>query len=478
MREGDEKFVYNIFKRNINLLVIIIIFIIICCGYIITLPVFEAPDEPGHFLYAFYISKYNRIPSYYEEPVSEIDYIKENIDKDTNAVFYMDEKYMFYKWPWTNNRYSSQRHHPPLYYLISSQIIKPFKVNDIYIEDNYENFREPGVYNSFINNKILEDWSPTIKLVLSLRLFQILYGIGIIIFLFKIIKLITGDKLKDNSIFLISSVAFLPQFVFLCSYINNDLPAALFGLISVYFSVLLFKREKIYFGVLSILFAIIASLTKLNLLIMIPIAVVTFFVWLILEKKTLQILLLFSILLLGAVAIFYIFFRLELSSTYFEKYFIPVIRGTILKFRDNFSLDRYKASVLIAFKSSVAFFGWMNIPVHNFVYYFYLAFIISGILLFFSNVKKFRNNYKILAFISVTIVLIFIFFSVYMVYSGYTQHMGRVIFLAVILVFLLAILGYLNLKNSFRRLFCYGIFSYFVLINLFCLYNYIFKSYY
>ena len=179
----DRK-IYGILKENINLLIVIILFIVLCVSYILVIPVFEAPDEPGHFLYAFYISKYNKIPSPYNEPISTEQYIKENIDEKVDKVFYMDDNYMFYKEPSAGyGHYRDQRHHPPIYYLISSQIIKPFNIDNIYVEDNLN--QEHGIYNKFIDNKILENNSSTISLVLVLRLFQIVYGVLIIFFIFN-----------------------------------------------------------------------------------------------------------------------------------------------------------------------------------------------------------------------------------------------------------------------------------------------------
>jgi len=278
------------FKVDIYLIIVIIIFIILCVSYIVVIPVFEAPDEQGHFLYAFYISKYNRIPSQYNEPISTTQYIKENIDKNADKVFYMDDKYMFYRMPYSSPSgylwyYRDQRHQPPLYYLISSQVIKPLGVSNINAEINYGNYNNP---NRFINNKILKDASPTIFLVLILRLFQVVYGVLIIIFIYKIIKLLSNDKFEKKSIFLISGISFLPQFLFLCSYVNNDVLSALFGLVSVYFMVLLFKRNKAYLGLLSILFSIIASFTKPTILIMVPVTIVGLIVWAITKKKRIE----------------------------------------------------------------------------------------------------------------------------------------------------------------------------------------------
>ena len=113
----DRK-IFSILKENINLLIVIILFTVLCVSYILVIPVFEAPDEPGHFLYAFYISKYNKIPSPYNESISTEKYIRENIDEKVDKFFYMDENYMFYKEPGTGYlHYRDQRHHPPIYYL-------------------------------------------------------------------------------------------------------------------------------------------------------------------------------------------------------------------------------------------------------------------------------------------------------------------------------------------------------------------------
>ncbi|MDD3818390.1 MAG: glycosyltransferase family 39 protein, partial [Actinomycetota bacterium] len=294
-----NKGVLDNFKINIYLVVVIVVFIILCVSYVLVIPVFEAPDEPGHFLYAYYISKYNKLPSQYNESISTTGYIKENIDENADKTFYTDSKYMFYKIrDWGVWYYRDQRHQPPLYYLISSQIIKPFGVSDIDAEINYENYNDP---NRFINNSILRDSSSTNFLVLILRLFQVIYGVLIIIFVYKIIELISNGRFERKSALLISGIAFLPQFLFLCSYVNNDVLSVLFGLISVYFAVLLFKRDKAYFGLLSILFSIIASLTKPTILIMVPLAIAGLIVWAVTRKGKWGILGIFVILfLIGA----------------------------------------------------------------------------------------------------------------------------------------------------------------------------------
>lgn len=708
----DRK-IYGILKENINLLIVIILFIVLCVSYILVIPVFEAPDEPGHFLYAFYISKYNKIPSPYNEPMPTEQYIKENIDEKVDKVFYMDENHMFYKEP-GSLFYMDQRHHPPIYYLISSQIIKPFNVDNIYIKNNLN--QSYSLDNKFIDNKILKNNSSTISLVLILRLFQIVYGVLIIFFIFKIIKLLSDDEFKNNSILLISGIAFLPQFVFLCSYINNDVLSSLFGLISAYFIVLLFKRDKAYLGLLSILFAIIGGFTKYTILIMIPITIVAFFVWLIIKKKIWAILVFLTVMFLAISVFFYIQnfqrspYQTEIEEGWVDSYKYENVEGDndVLALEKNhaFSFDGIDDRVVVTrddslktsditvefwvksneitttedwdgimqgvdgsgynsgwrildidnklclqvnfgdadpryiigyvlssdtfyhvafvynhqylrlyqngnavgthlaetrdinwsksatdlyigfaqfyfngaidevriwnvartqeqirnnmnrelagneegligywkfnegtgstvydstanknhgeiqvtskesnisllnkilgvssklledfrdskgsfninipaltgtFKSTVVLFGWVNIAADDFIYYFFLAYVISGILTFFVNIRDYRKSKKSIIFTILSIISIFIYFLLYASYGNWAQNQGRIILLAVFLTYIIAILGFRSVKARNKAILYYTLFSSSLLISVFCLYNYIYLKYY
>jgi len=729
---------FDKFKVNINLVIIIILFIILCISYILIIPVFEAPDEQGHFLYAFYISKYNRIPSKYNEPVSSVQYIKENSDKNADNTFYMDAKYMFYRMPYSSPSgyswyYQNQRHQPPLYYLISSLVIKPFGVDNIDAEINYENYNNP---NRFINNSILKNGNPTIFLVLVLRLLQVIYGVLIIIFIYKIIRLLSDGRFEDKSIFLIPIIAFLPQFLFLCSYVNNDVLSVLFGLVSVYFILLLFKRNKAYLGLLSILFSIIASFIKPTILIMVPITIVTLTVWAIIMHKKLGILSIVAILILLSVSFYLIInfdkvgykekkvetewdestinkneevesdFKVEnyglsfngesdrvsilstpssevteftveawvflnsfnrdgksktipivsdwnswspdnqkghllrvfynaksdkltwqfiicdgsgykavtygsltydkFSAKYFNRwlhvsgifkgseYIKFLINGEVKNILDtgvpekmepdkdtpvwmgysginpgyingimdevriwdmarsenqirinmyrelegdddgligywNFNEgrfstvyditqnknhatiheakeysspllervlrtgsniiegigDKFKDRLLYArielpktFKSGTAVFGWMNIYADRFIYNFFLAYIVSGILLFFFNVKEYKENRSSIVFIFLSVISIFVYFLLYAIYGNWEQQQGRIILLAIFLTYIIAILGFNTIKKPVKNAFYYVFFSGSLFISVFCLYNYIYLGYY
>ena len=464
------------FKKNINLFIVIVLFIVLCVSYILIIPVFEAPDENWHFIYAFYMSKYNRISSVYTESIGYEQYIKERTNEGEDPMFFMDEKYILYKMVSGEYREHYSLWHPPTYYFISAQIIKPLGVNCIDAEYDYKNLNKPNLY---INNKILKDRSPTNSLVLILRLFQIVYGVLVIFFIYKIIKLLSDDEFKNNSVLLISGIAFLPQFVFLCSYINNDVLSALFGLVSVYFIVLLFKRDKAYLGLISILFAFIGGFTKFTILIMVPVAIIAFLIWLVNKKKKRALISVSVIIFLTIAVLYFVIFSIRKNPPLFIARIISISNEMLAGFRDGkmrFYIDMPRFTD--TFKSAVAFFGWMNIVADNFIYYFFLAYVISGILVFFANIRDYRKSKNSIIFIILSIISIFSYFLLHAIYTGWGQNQGRIILLAVFLTYILATLGFKSIKESYKNILYYGLFASSLFISVFCLYNYIYLAYY
>jgi len=140
----------------------------------------------------------------------------------------------------------------------------------------------------------------------------------------------------------------------------------------------------------------------------------------------------------------------------------------------NFDKDHFIKS----FKSSLGVFGWMNIYANNHIYYFFLAYIIAGILLFFANIKDYWKSKRSIIFIIASIISIYIYFLLYAVYTNWAQQQGRVMFTAVILTFILAILGYNTIKSRYRNIIYYVLFSCSLFISIFSLYNYIYLKYY
>jgi hypothetical protein len=131
-----------------------------------------------------------------------------------------------------------------------------------------------------------------------------------------------------------------------------------------------------------------------------------------------------------------------------------------------------------SFKSSVAVFGWMNIYADNHIYYFFLAYIIAGVFLFFANIKEYWESKRSIIFIIASILSVYAYFLLYAFYTDWAQQQGRVMFTAVILTFILAILGYNTIKSRYRNIIYYVLFSCSLFISIFSLYNYIYLQYY
>ena len=55
---------------------------------------------------------------------------------------------------------------------------------------------------------------------------------------------------------------------------------------------------------------------------------------------------------------------------------------------------------------------------------------------------------------------------------------GRVIFIAVILVFIISLIGYQNLSTKYKKVLYPILFGYFIFINLVCMYMYIYLPFY
>lgn len=140
-----------------------------------------------------------------------------------------------------------------------------------------------------------------------------------------------------------------------------------------------------------------------------------------------------------------------------------------------------KQSFAKTFKSTTAVFGWMNIFADKFVYNYFLAYIISGIVLFLFNVRKLKESKASIIFILLCIISIFLYFLIYAIYSNWIQNQGRIMMTAVLLVYLIAILGFtfvrLDNKNS-TSVFYYTLFGTSFMVIIFCLYKYIYLVYY
>ena len=141
----------------------------------------------------------------------------------------------------------------------------------------------------------------------------------------------------------------------------------------------------------------------------------------------------------------------------------------------DFSWNEWKAILSRSLKSTIAYFGWFTIEAADFIYLFYLAYVAGGIILLINSIKRFKGRGSVLIFMAVTAVLIF---SYFLVFAPTGNIAGRIFFLATMIVFILAILGFNTMKNPTRIILSYIFYAFPIFINIFCLYYHIYLNYY
>lgn len=239
------------------LLLILALYFSLTLIYSLVVPLWEAPDEPSHYLCVRRFSDGSR----FKPPPSSGDY---------KTVW--SEAYLFSLY---------QRSQPPLYYLISAPIMKVLSPGVLL----------PGEGNKF--PAVLPDFSGTGRLFIHeresnlsipspeirghlMRLFSILLGGLTIVCIYRIARVVFSS---NPEIALLSGAfaATLPQFNFISGVISNDSLAMLMGAVTLLFlvrsagkGVSLRARDSIYLGML----ILVSLLTKFNLIFLIPLSII------------------------------------------------------------------------------------------------------------------------------------------------------------------------------------------------------------
>jgi len=173
-------------------LLIAIGFIVIAIAYSRATPIFEPPDEAAHFLYAHNILTEGRLP----------------LLEDRASVFASQ---------------STQRHHMPLYYLISAVLIGGTDRSDI-ADFLYQNpLASTGVVT--LNNQNVHlhplNLSPdgTMRAVFILRAFSIALAVGTLLLIYHGVSLLFSPRVGVTAMLLTASI---PTFIFISGSISND----------------------------------------------------------------------------------------------------------------------------------------------------------------------------------------------------------------------------------------------------------------
>jgi 4-amino-4-deoxy-L-arabinose transferase-like glycosyltransferase len=227
------------------LLIIIVAFLVLGLIYSVTVPLFESPDEVWHFAFADHLAKGGGLPVFAEK----------------------------------KSAFLREGGQPPLYYAAVALAILPFDRADF---PNWVRFNasHPAVTrgatsdtpNIFIHTA-REDppWTGSVLAVHVARLISLLFGALTLVGIYFVGGIATGRG--DLALVGAALVAFTPEFVFICSSVNNDSLAAMtatwVGVAALQISNFKFQISKRYAIGAGILLGL-GLLSKLGGLILVP----------------------------------------------------------------------------------------------------------------------------------------------------------------------------------------------------------------
>ncbi len=182
--------------------------LLICLGYlIVTLaysavnPLFEAPDEHHHYFTAQFIAENGRLPSMADSD----EFIKQEAAQ------------------------------PPLYYWLGSWLIRPIDTTNARADLWFNPHVRLGDANAPVNRNHFvhpqATWQGVELAAHILRGFSALFGLGTLCCVFYATQLLTT---RNAALLSTGVVAFLPQFNFLHSYVNNDVAVIFFASLVIF----------------------------------------------------------------------------------------------------------------------------------------------------------------------------------------------------------------------------------------------------
>lgn len=482
-----------LFGQKKSIVLVLLVFFIFGLVIIIITPVFDAPDQLAHFAYILFFVKYNKIPKYIEwgkETENYIDIYYPNV-RENKFLFILDNNYSFAYSGRKSVTYNSLAHHPPLYYFISSILIKKFtkldKLEKLQVGNSTLNKYVPK-YKINEENKEVYVYSVGFKAINSLflpayllKFIQLIFGIFIVYFILKILKLLLIDDFNDYDIFMSSFICLLPSFIFTCTYINNDVLSILLGIISIYFLLLYAQQNRFIFFMISFILSVLSFMTKSYGIFLILIDIIYFIYKIIIKKKKIVIfisLISFLIVLVISLILIIYFFSSGVTANYLKNFITKSIVTTFKDFRILFTKDFFLGFIPKILLNTIAFFDQSHVIADKFLYYFYYPFILAGVIIFFKNLKLLKEKLETFTIIFSIIFLNIIFLLAWAIASDLTGWGGRFILISFILINLFTILGYKNLNIKYYKYFSRIIFILILILNIFNIYQYIYLFYY
>jgi hypothetical protein len=190
------------------LALVVTVFAAIAFAYSVSVPVYDAPDEPAHVAYAHYIASETSLPD-------------------------MTDSYVAYE--------------PPLYYTIGGITLKLFGLDSI-----PQNATNP--------NRGLPDQRVYLT-VHMLRWISVLFGAGALVFIYLIALTIFPQR-KLLALSVTATAGLVPQFAFTSGYAANDIPAVFFATAVVFCSLRLLREPRLKWAGAAAVALALGGLTK------------------------------------------------------------------------------------------------------------------------------------------------------------------------------------------------------------------------
>lgn len=240
------------------LLWLVVLYLLVGVTYALVTPMLEKPDEEGHYGYIRYLREQRALPPLYPA---------EDVLASSSAGWFLESK------------------QPPLYYLVAAVLTSWLPdiedSGDLLVLNRYMDFSVPG-YRNDNRNQYLHPPNMT-PVVLASRLFSLALGLGTMLVAYWLaLQLIQGSAAGRSGLFpnvpliplaVAAIVGFHPNFLYISTAVNND--AAIVFISTLVIALLVFRllrgRTSAFPVLLGALLGL-ASMTKVSGLVLVPLA--------------------------------------------------------------------------------------------------------------------------------------------------------------------------------------------------------------
>jgi hypothetical protein len=240
--------------RQLLLAIIITIYAALALGYSMAVPLWEAPDEPSHYLYALHLIEQRSLP-----PAAP---------RQSGRFYENGYVVSLYEW-----------YQPPLYYgllvpqLSALKSIWPAAAGPAFPAVNMGFTR--GESRLFANSGIAAPMDIGLTGPRLARYFSVVLGVCMLLMVYRVARKYAPDD-DILALTVTGFTAFIPQFTFLTAYITNDNLANLVSATSLLAIIHLIQSSETRFRTSVLILALVAAvglLSKLSLLFVFPLGV-------------------------------------------------------------------------------------------------------------------------------------------------------------------------------------------------------------